>query len=39
MPPLILSFGEVCICLPAEALAQAGAFLSNLSKITFPERS
>jgi len=26
---------QTCICLPAEASAQAGPFLSNLEKMTF----
>jgi hypothetical protein len=30
-----ISQSSTCICLPAEALAQAGAFLSNLGKVTF----
>jgi len=29
-----ISQGSTCICLPAEALAQAGPFLSNLEKMT-----
>jgi len=34
-PHLFLSAGS-CICLPAEAAAQAGAFLNILGKTTFP---
>jgi hypothetical protein len=30
-----ISQSSTCICLPAEALAQAGPFLSNLEKMTF----
>jgi len=32
-----ISQSSTCICLPAEASAQAGPFLSNLEKMTFQQ--
>jgi len=32
-----ISQSSTCICLPAEASAQAGPFLSNLEEMTFSE--
>jgi len=34
-----ISQSSTCICLPAEASAQAGAFLTSLQKKTFPTGS
>jgi hypothetical protein len=34
-PQAIILRAQTCICLPTEASAQAGSFLSNLEKIIF----